>query len=89
LTTIVDNNGNPWWVATEVCKVLGYENSRGAVAKHCKSSEILKRTETVYLTMPNRGMAIINESDLYRMIMAIINESDLYRMITHSHLPAA
>jgi hypothetical protein len=27
MTTIVDGDGNPWWVACEVCKVLGYVNT--------------------------------------------------------------
>jgi prophage antirepressor-like protein len=37
LTTIVDGNGNPWWVAKEVCDVLGYKNSRGAVQNTVKA----------------------------------------------------
>jgi prophage antirepressor-like protein len=76
MTTIVDNNGNPWWVATEVCKVLGYKNSPDAVARHCKNNQKLK--------------GIVKRDTLGGpQTVLIINESDLYRLITHSHLPAA
>jgi hypothetical protein len=75
MTTIVDGDGNPWWVACEVCKVLGYVNSRGAVAKHC--------INTQNISLPNRYGIRGNPNK------AIINESDLYRLITHPHLPAA
>jgi prophage antirepressor-like protein len=32
MTTIVDGDGNPWWVASEVCKVLGYAKFENTVA---------------------------------------------------------
>jgi anti-repressor protein len=75
LTTIVDGDGNPWWVASEVCKVLGYVNSPGAVAKHCKYPQNISVAKRDGIRgNPNK---------------TIINESDLYRIITHSKLTAA
>jgi hypothetical protein len=38
LTTIVDGDGNPWWVSKEVCAVLGYANSPDTVAKPSQST---------------------------------------------------
>jgi anti-repressor protein len=71
LTTIVDGDGNPWWIAKEVCDVLGYKNSPDAVNNQ-KLKGIVKRDT---LGGPQTVL--------------IINESDLYRLIIGSHLPAA
>jgi prophage antirepressor-like protein len=76
MTTIVDGDGNPWWVAKEVCDVLGYKNSRKAVADHCFNSQSL----TVTNRYGQRGGA---------QFKTIINEEDLYHLVTNSKLPAA
>jgi prophage antirepressor-like protein len=76
LTTIVDGDGNPWWIAKEVCDYLGYVNSRGAVATHCFNAQ--------KMTVPKRYGQ--NGGAQFK---TIINESDLYRLITHSQLPVA
>jgi prophage antirepressor-like protein len=75
LTTIVDGDGNPWWIAKEVCDVLGYAHTPSAIRNHCKYSQII----TVSKQHSIRGNP--NKT--------IINESDLYRLIIGSHLPAA
>jgi prophage antirepressor-like protein len=76
LTTIVDGDGNPWWIAKEVCDYLGYAHTPSAVRTHCKYSQIM----TVSNQHSQRGGA---------QFKTIINESDLYRIISHSQLPAA
>jgi prophage antirepressor-like protein len=76
LTTIVDGAGNPWWIASEVCKVLGYAHTPSAVRNHCKHA----RNLTVSKRHSQNGGA---------QFKSIINESDLYRLITHSQLPVA
>ncbi|NCD33266.1 MAG: hypothetical protein EOL87_07575 [Spartobacteria bacterium] len=65
---ITDQNGEPWFVAKDVCDVLGYSNASDAVIKHCKSAKILTSQNATF-EIPNRGLAIIPESDLYRLIM--------------------
>ena len=54
----------PWFVAADICKVLGYEKPRNAVAQHCKGA--LKQG------LPSQGgiqdYTIIPESDVYRLI---------------------
>ena len=45
VTTIVDGDGNPWWVAKEVCEVLGYARANDAVTAHCKCPKLLKHGE--------------------------------------------
>jgi anti-repressor protein len=75
LTTIVDGDGNPSWIADEVCKVLRYKNSRGDVTKHCFKTQIISITNRYSIRgNPNK---------------TIINEEDLYHLITNSQLPAA
>lgn len=31
-----DDNGNPWFVATDICSILGYKNPSKTIADHCK-----------------------------------------------------
>jgi anti-repressor protein len=69
IRTITDEKGEPWFVAKDVCDVLGYVNQSRDVQRHCKYAKILKGTESVLLTDSPRGVSIIPESDLYRLIM--------------------
>ena len=66
---ITDNNGEPWFVAKDIAEALGYSNPSRSVQDHCKYVEILKTTSTVVLEIPSRGLQIIPESDVYRLIM--------------------
>ena len=60
-------DGEVWFCATDVCKVLGYTNAPDAVSKHCKSGGIAKRdTPTV---SGIQQMLFINEPNLYRLII--------------------
>lgn len=64
---IVDETGNPWFCAADVCAALGYGNSRDALRKHCKSEGVAKRD-----TPTNSGIqaiAYIDERNLYRLVM--------------------
>ena len=50
------------------------KTSKGAngsrdIQRHCKRAKLLKSTETDVLEIPPRGLLIIPESDLYRLIM--------------------
>ncbi|WP_051305605.1 BRO-N domain-containing protein [Desulfogranum mediterraneum] len=65
----ITKDGEPWFVAKDVAEVLGYVNLSRDVERHCKYVEILKSTETVPLDIPPRGLQIIPESDLYRLII--------------------
>lgn len=66
-------DGNPYWVAKDVCEVLGYANSSKAVGDHCKG--VTKR----YPLRTAGGMQEVR----------VIAEPDLYRLIAHSTLPGA
>jgi len=70
----IDIDGEPWFVAADVAKALGYSNGPDAIARHCKEKGIVKRD-----TLTSRG----NQK------LTFINEPNVYRLIVKSTLPAA
>lgn len=60
---ITDNNGEPWFVASDVAKALGYEKPNNAVNTHCKKVNKFSYPET------GQPINIIPESDVYRLVM--------------------
>jgi anti-repressor protein len=64
---IVDENGNPWWIAKEACDILGLGNVARAV-KSLDSDEknTISLTDTIQKGSPKR--TIINEPGLYNLI---------------------
>jgi prophage antirepressor-like protein len=75
VTTIIDENGNPWWVAKEVCGILGISNPS-------KAASCLDGDEKSNVTISNTGNG-------GRDIRTIINESGLYSLILRSRKPEA
>lgn len=70
------HEGNVWFVARDVADVLGYVLPQKAIIDHCNHAKTLKGSESLLLTSSPRGINIIPESDVYRLIM-------------HSQLPTA
>ena len=70
---VIVQGGEPWFVASDVAKALGYERPNDAVNAHCK-----KVNKFSYGESP-RGAQPYN----------IIPESDVYRLIMRSNLPNA
>lgn len=66
---LVDRNGDPWFVAKDVAAAIGYRDTDAAVRRHCKSLSFLKPDEASGLAVPSRGLSIIPEADVYRLIM--------------------
>lgn len=72
---VINVENNLFWVAKDVCDLLGYKNATDAVSNHCRDGvakyypiiDALGRTQDV----------------------RIITEPDLYRLITSSTLPEA
>ncbi|OOF39852.1 hypothetical protein BKK49_06915 [Rodentibacter rarus] len=64
---ITDSNQEPWFCATDVCDILGYQNAPLTVQKHCKQAGISKR----YISYPSgkKELTFINEPNLYRLII--------------------
>ena len=73
ISTIVDEHGNPWWIAAEVCGILGIGNVTMAVSR-------LDDDERSTLS-PTEGAG--------GMPRNIITESGLYNLISRSDKPEA
>lgn len=70
--TAFERNGDAWFVAGEVATALGYRDADKAVRTHCKAAENCKAAVLAGLGIPcssPRGMSIIPERDLYRLVM--------------------
>lgn len=65
----IDKNGELWFVANDVADILGYSDCKQAVRDHCKFAELLKGVESAPFTSSPRGINIIPERDVYRLIM--------------------
>ena len=66
---VTGEDGEPRFVGKDVATVLGYKNTSEAIQDHCKYSRILKGSDSRHLTNSPRGITIIPESDVYRLIM--------------------
>lgn len=62
-------NGDPWFVAKDVADVLGYAKPQNAIATHCKYAKLFNGPESGRLTDSPRGITIIPESDVFRLII--------------------
>jgi len=85
---IVVKDGEPWFVAKDVCNILELDNSRQALTRLDDDEK-----GTVILndgTPGNPNMAIVNEPGLYSLILASRKpEAKMFkRWITHEVLPS-
>lgn len=88
LRTLTDENGDPWFVAKDVCNILGLNNVGQALAR-------LDDDEKSSITLndgtpgtPNK--AIVSESGLYSLILASRKPEahEFKRWVTHEVLPS-
>lgn len=80
---VAEENGEPWFCAIDITKILGYSNGRDAVSKHCRREGVAKR-DGVSETTNQYGIKTKQNVQL-----TYIDEGNLYRLITHSKLPSA
>lgn len=71
---VVSIDNEPYWCATDVCKILGYSSGRQTVKDICKSKGVSQID-----TLTNGGV----------QSLTYIDESNLYRLIMRSKLPNA
>ena len=65
-TVVIDNE--PWFVGKDVAEALGYGDTNQAIRKHVDNED--KLTRRFDWSGQNRGMAIINESGLYSLVLS-------------------
>jgi prophage antirepressor-like protein len=70
---VITERGEPWFVARDVAKVLGYADTAKAVKAHCKSHRMV-------------GVGVSPTLDPQT---TLIPERDVYRLVMRSKLPAA
>ena len=78
---VVMQGEDPWFVASDVAKALGYEKPNNAVNEHCKKMNKITLD-------PNLGgrVATVSTPPIQAII---IPESDVYRLVMRSNLPRA
>lgn len=62
-----DARGEMWFLAKDVCEILGYRSSSDALKKHCRARGVAK-----YHTPTAKGkqmLSYINQGNLYRLIV--------------------
>jgi prophage antirepressor-like protein len=67
LRVLIDDSGNPWFIAKDICDILGYRNAPQAISQHCREGGISKR----YTPTPSgeQEMLCIDEGNLYRLML--------------------
>lgn len=85
-------NSEPWFVGKDVADVLGYSNSRKAMADHVddEDKEVLTSRNVTLENIPNRGITVVNESGLYSLILSskLPSAKKFKRWVTSEVLPA-
>ena len=82
IRVIIDDLSNPWWVAVDVCLVLGYVNARMALAR---LDDDERCTIRITDNLIKQGLSSNNPGTS----LNLVNEYGLYRLIFTSHKPAA
>ena len=88
IRVIKDENSEPWFVAKDVCDILGYQNASKAISDHVDNEDKLNN-ETLS-SLGQRGGWLINESGLYSLILTskLPQAKAFKRWVTHEVLPA-
>ena len=83
----VIKDGEPWFVGKDVAEILGYTNTRDALAKHTDTED--KADVAIHDGRQNRKMTIINESGLYSLILSskMPRAKEFKRWVTATILP--
>src|SRR5690625_4249687 len=90
IRTIIDENGEPWFVGKDVADILEYSNSRKALKDHI--DEVDKRDGVTIRDAMGRKQTpiLINESGLYSLIFSSKMEKakEFKRWVTNEVLPS-
>ena len=83
--TTIDEKGEPWFCAKDLCDVLGYKRADLAVKQHVRSSDAAKRC--VARIAKNRYGECNGKMQVVQMIF--VNESGFYALVLGSKLATA
>lgn len=85
----IEKDGEPWFVGKDVAAVLGYRNTRDALAKHVDDED--KNTVVIRDGIQgNPNTIVINESGLYSLVLysKLPNAKKFKRWVTSEVLPS-
>lgn len=84
----IQQNDAPWFVGKDVAEILGYSNTKDAIAKHVDDED--KLGAQIATSGQNRNMTIINESGLYSLILSskMPKAKEFKHWVTSEVLPA-
>ena len=83
--TTIDEKGEPWFCAKDLCDVLGYKKASEAVRQHVNSSDTVKRGVTRIV----KNRYGVCEGKLKIVQMIFVNESGFYALVLGSKLASA
>lgn len=88
LRALTDENGDPWFVAKDVCDMLGYTNASKAISDHVDPEDKLNNESLS--SLGQRGGWLVNESGLYSLILSskLPTAKEFKRWVTHDVLPS-
>ena len=88
LRVLTDENGDPWFVAKDVCDVLQYTNASKAISDHIDPGDKLNNESLS--SLGQRGGWLINESGLYSLVLSskLPTAREFKRWVTHEVLPS-
>ena len=84
----VEINGEPWFVGTDITKVLEYQNGSRDITRHVDEEDRL--VTSLFDGTQNRDTTVINESGLYSLIIGsrLPNAKKFKRWVTAEVLPS-
>lgn len=83
---VTDDKKNVWFVADDVCKVLGYKNTFKAIADHCGKVIDSKDIDNEHCFARKIN---VKDANGHAQAMTAISEGDLYRLVIRSRMPEA
>lgn len=81
-------NGEIWFVGKDIAEILGYSNTRDALAKHVDTED--KDTVVIHDGSQSRNVIAINESGLYSLILSnkLPSAKEFKHWVTSEILPS-
>ena len=80
----IDEKGEPWFCAKDLCDALGYKRADNAVRQHVNPHDALKQCVWVEVGMKKDGTLAKRLTP-----MIFVNESGFYALVLGSKLPTA
>ena len=87
LRTLTDENGDPWFVAKDICDILTYTNASKAISDHVDPEDKLNNESLS--SLGQRGGWLVNESGFYSLVLGSRKPEarEFKRWVTYEVLP--